>query len=319
MNKRLLHKAFQTSPLVSIYVVLTIALFDTFNLEKAFIRFIAFTLSVFVFWLINIYLFKQSFSKLKRYILSYSIVLLLHLLALFFRIQTTEIQRILFTIITALAINSIIIIIINSVIHLSEKTLIQIENKNLIIENLEAQKHLLIQQLHPHFLFNTLSTLKSLIKNQPTLAEDFTIKLSEFLRYSISTQTSDLVYLKDELQFTDDYIELQKVRFGNAILVSRTISNDKLTYKLPPFALQSLVENAIKHNFFSENKPLQIEIKEENSSLKVTNNKSIKPIKNISGIGLNNLNERYKTISGYSIQIIETELEFTVIINLLNK
>lgn len=319
MNKKLLYKALQTSPLISIYVVLTIAQFDTFNLEKAMMRFVVISVSVFVFWIINIYFSKFNISQLKKYVLSYFIILLLHLLSIFFIIQSFEIQRIILTIVNVLVINTIIIIIINSVQLLSEKSIIEITNKNLKIENLEAQKQLLIQQLQPHFLFNALSTLKSLIKNQSTQAEDYTLRLSEFLRYSITIQSSELVTLRDELQFTEDYIELQKVRFGEAIHVSTVIQDDKLAFKLPPFALQTLVENAIKHNYFSEKKPLQIEIKEENEIIRVSNYKSVKPIKNIPGTGLKNLDERYKAISGFSIQIIDNEFEFTVLIKLLEK
>jgi two-component system, LytTR family, sensor kinase len=105
--------------------------------------------------------------------------------------------------------------------------------QRLKLANLEAQKQTLMQQLQPHFLFNALNTLKSLISASPNDAEDYTMKLSDFLRYSIQAKNNDVISLEDELQFTHDYVNLQKVRFGSALRVQIEIESELMQKKVP--------------------------------------------------------------------------------------
>ena len=176
---------------------------------------------------------------------------------------------------------------------------------------------MLLQQLQPHFLFNALSTLKSLISENPTKAEDYTVRLSEFLRYSIQAKNNEVVLLADSIKFTEDYVELQKVRFGDSFDCKIDIPEVELQKKVPIYAVQTLVENAIKHNAFNDKYPLFIQILMDGRRLKVINNLIPKKVKTNSGTGLENLNQRYQMIGNVEIEVIKTEQHFMVFINLL--
>jgi LytS/YehU family sensor histidine kinase len=112
---------------------------------------------------------------------------------------------------------------------------------------------------------------------------------------------------------------MQKVRFGKAFDCNIRIPESVLQMKLPVFALQTLVENAIKHNIFTEKRPLLIDVAFENNMLKISNNKLPKILIQKSGTGLINLNERYKLVSEKQVEIINGEKEFIVLISLLEK
>ena len=165
---------------------------------------------------------------------------------------------------------------------------------------------MLVQQLQPHFLFNALSTLKSLISENPSKAEDYTVRLSEFLRYSFQSKNNELVLLADSIKFTEDYVELQKVRFGDSFDCKIDIPEPELQKKVPIYAVQTLVENAIKHNAFNDKKPLFKQILMDGDRLKVINNLIPKKDKTNSGTGLENLNQRYKMIANLEIEVIQT-------------
>jgi sensor histidine kinase YesM len=155
----------------------------------------------------------------------------------------------------------------------TRETKLQLENENnqLKISQLEAQLAQLKNQINPHFLFNALSSLKSLMKRNPEIAEGYLMKLSNFLRISIN-QNKDLVLLEEELQLCNDYIDLQKMRFQEGIKYSVDIDKNALRYRIPFFALQSLLENAIKHNAISAVSPLHIRVKVKDNWVEVSNN-----------------------------------------------
>ncbi|MDO1449369.1 histidine kinase [Rhodocytophaga aerolata] len=279
------------------------------------------TLGILFFWFFNIYLTEKNIRTGTRYIISYLSTFLLHSGTVFIATvsegQINPGSLIIYSVVGTLAVNTIILIIIHSDLLKHKKDLAELEIGKLKVVNLEAQKKVLLQQLQPHFLFNAMSTLKSLISENPQTAADYTVKLSEFLRYSVQYQNHELVSLKEELQFTSDYIELQQVRFGNALHVQISIPQAALAMKLPVFALQSMVENAIKHNGFTEKKPLTIDITFEHTSLRIANNKSPRAVGKTSGTGLKNLSERYQIISGKTPEIAETHTGFIVFLPLL--
>lgn len=215
------------------------------------------------------------------------------------------------------AVNTIIFII-NMLIDTRE-TKLQLENENnqLKISQLEAQLAQLKNQINPHFLFNALSSLKSLMKRNPEIAEGYLMKLSDFLRISIN-QNKDLVLLEEELQLCNDYIDLQKMRFQEGIKYSVDIDKNALRYRIPFFALQSLLENAIKHNAISAVSPLHIQVKVKDNWVEVSNN--ILPqfsLQISSQTGLRNLNERFKIHTGVPIVITEDKHHFQVQLKLI--
>lgn len=285
------------------------------------ISIVALTVGVLFFWLFNIFLLKRSISNTFRYVISYLATFVLHTGTLYIIATSKEfldpLELITYSIIATLAVNTIILVIIHSELMRTRIDRAESENQDLKVANLEAQKRVLMQQFQPHFLFNALSTLKSLIRENQDQAEDYSVKLSEFLRYSINIQSNELVSLKEEMQFASDYIDLQKMRFGNALNCRFKVSDESLKLKLPAFALQTLLENAIKHNSFTEKRPLNISIVSENNKLKVSNNISPKPLVPVLGTGLKNLSERYRMISNSAIEIQANENEFTVYLNLI--
>jgi two-component system, LytTR family, sensor kinase len=283
---------------------------------------------ILIVWWVNIRILlsfesKKITAKWKRYLFSYSFILVLVALVLFIMLMTSlkkDLPPLLFNIINILGLNTIILFISNLIILQLKKTQTETELTSLRIKNLEAEQQQLIQQLQPHFLFNALSTLKSLMKTDTESAEEYLIKLSDFLRFSITSHRNKIVPLSDELQFTSDYIELQRIRFAGSFSCSIDIPEGKKTkYLIPIYALQTLVENAIKHNAFSEEDPLKVTIGLKDDSLVVSNNKIAKLVLNDGGTGLQNLSKRYALLCREEIKIDETVNSFIVTIKLIQR
>lgn len=200
-----------------------------------------------------------------------------------------------------LVIYAFIFLIQNFVLHQYEKSRIQLELLELKASNSEAVNQLLQQQIQPHFLFNALNILKSLIRKDAKSAEAYLLRLSDFLRVSIAKNKSGVATIEDELKVCNDYMEMQKIRFGDALRYKVDIKpNDHvLEKKLPFFSLQPLLENAIKHNELTEDNPLYIKIEKEGHYIKISNNIQIKRIAEVStGNGHNMLRERYRILNG---------------------
>lgn len=269
-------------------------------------------------------MFKISENKRwLRYLLSYlSVFILQFLFSLLGNIvpsvvSETGYKYMTYPFIATVVVNTIILIICHSIALGKKRKEADSEIEQLKIEKLEAEKQVLMRQLQPHFLFNSLSVLKSLIQDDRTEAQNYTMKLSDFLRYSVQSQKSDVVTLAEELQFTKDYIELQKVRFDDSFTCIIEIPNFVFAQHIPVFALQTLVENAFKHNHFTTKKPLNIHISYENHAIVVSNNNLLNPISEKMETGLTNLNRRYELIVGKGIEVIETEEAFCVAIPLI--
>jgi two-component system, LytTR family, sensor kinase len=322
MIKKLYRVALISSPIMSMVGSVPIVIFEKIQMPIIFILWFILACIVFIFWNVNILILSKikDSNNPKRYILSYVIVLVIQAinisLAVHFEIKPPEIN-IFLPFVPAIGINTLILILSNLIILQFQKENAELEVKQLKVNNLEAQKMILLQQLQPHFLFNALSTLKSLISENPTNAEDYTVRLSDFLRYSVQAKNNEVVSLTDELAFTINYIELQKVRFGDSFICQINIPEQYLTKNIPVYALQTLVENAIKHNSFTDKKPLLIEVSIENNRIKISNNLLPKTLQTPSGMGLQNLNQRYQLIANSEIEIVKTNTNFTIYIDLL--
>jgi len=156
---------------------------------------------------------------------------------------------------TSASISFIIYLLLDLIYSQKDKVELAVENASLRYNNLESEYKLLKAQINPHFLFNALNISKSLIKTQPKKAERYIIQLSEFLRNSLNNQQKS-ISLKEELAHVQQYVDLQKVRFENAFEYLVKVDNNQLEKHLPLFTLTTLVENALKHNSFSEEEPL---------------------------------------------------------------
>ncbi|MEQ8241023.1 MAG: histidine kinase [Cyclobacteriaceae bacterium] len=177
-------------------------------------------------------------------------------------------------------------------------------------ESLKSKYESLKNQVNPHFLFNSLNALSSLVYDDQAKAVEFIRKLSQVYRYVLENKDHELVPLDDELEFLRNYIFLQKIRFGENLIVE--IDRGKFAGFVPPLGIQLLVENAIKHNIVSENKPLKIDIIINDETYSISNNIQEKLTKDSTGIGLKNLISRYEFLTKKPVKILNENGIFDV-------
>jgi len=174
-----------------------------------------------------------------------------------------------------------------------------IQNERLEKENVISKFETLKNQVNPHFLFNSLNALSNLVHEDPDRAEDFIDEFSDIYRYILEKKDQLVVPLKEELEFVKAYLKLCNLRFGDALISEIKIDVNKIDSLIPTLSLQTLVENAIKHNKVTIKEPLTLKISTEDSMIIVTNN--YQPRQNLTGdstgIGINNISERYAILS----------------------
>lgn len=215
--------------------------------------------------------------------------------------------------ISSLMIYSLVHLLHNFILLQHLKTQAELEVSRLRSANAETTNQLLRQQVQPHFLFNALNVLKSLIKQNPKTAETYLLRLSDFLRMSFSQNEKGVATVREEVKLCGDYLEMQKIRFGSALDYTFDVPENYLSGRLPFFSLQPLAENAIKHNELTDENPLSIRISVEDGLVKVENNLQRKPsVEGSTGNGLSNLSERYRLLSGEQISIHDDGIVFSV-------
>jgi sensor histidine kinase YesM len=190
----------------------------------------------------------------------------------------------------------------------------QLKNAELSRAKAEAELEALKNQIDPHFMFNSLNSLSYLISTDQTKASLFTENLAEVYRYILSQKEQTLVLLEDELDFTHKYTELLHLRFGDVIRFKKHFngSMDK-QFLIPPTSVFVALENAVKHNEISEQFPLQVDIDIQEEFLVITNKMRAKRnLQHSSGIGLKNLNERFRITIGKKIESGKKENIFEV-------
>ncbi len=189
----------------------------------------------------------------------------------------------------------------------------ELENIRLRQEKSNAELAALKEQVSPHFFFNTLNTLSSVIRTEEkTDSLQFVDNLSQVYRYILESHQNDLVKLKDEIEFLNAYFFLLGKRFEKKLVLDIKLSPNVLKTSIPPMSLQMLVENAIQHNTMTMSKPLKIRIFDENNMICVQNNLQKKTSSESMGIGLSNLLKRYQLITGRDIVINENIQSFIV-------
>jgi len=196
----------------------------------------------------------------------------------------------------------------------------ELEAEQLKKINVEAQFEALRSQINPHFLFNCLNALSSLVYKDPVVSAKFISHLSNVYRYLLFYQEKKLVLLKEELDFLDAYLYLLKIRFGENIKIELEKIDDTEHFQVAPASLQMLIENAIKHNVVSQKNPLSITLKREGDSISVINNLQEKITKEASTfVGLRNIIRRYGFLTDKEVIIDKTETAFKVTLPLLTK
>lgn len=184
-------------------------------------------------------------------------------------------------------------------------------------EKLRMDYTVLQDQINPHFLFNNLSVLKSLIIYDQETALSFTQNFTDVYRYVLKSKDKVLVEFKDELQFIDSYIALHKERLGNGIDVQFMIDKEGIEKNIAPLSLQLLVENAIKHNEVSKENPLLLEISSDNNYVIVKNNLQLKESSYSTNTGLSNLVKRYELLENGDVIVEQGDDYFMVKVPLL--
>jgi sensor histidine kinase YesM len=180
-------------------------------------------------------------------------------------------------------------------------------------DNLGAQYESLKQQVNPHFLFNSLNTLKAMVESGDKEAVDFILKLSNFYRYTLESRKLDLIHVSEEMEILKAYIFLQKARFEDGFAFASTLDERTLNTLIPPFTLQLLIENCIKHNVVSLQKPLHIRVYKEGEKIVVENPIQLRTGEtNSIGVGLKNINLRYGHLHGKQIDIVSDNNVFQI-------
>jgi hypothetical protein len=196
----------------------------------------------------------------------------------------------------------------------------KVKEQQIVAKTETAKFESLKSQIDPHFLFNSLNVLTSLIGENPKQAEKFTTKLSKVYRYVLEQKSKDLIELNEELQFAIAYTDLLKMRFENAVTfeIPEKASLDEL--KIIPLSLQLLLENSIKHNVVSEENPLVVKIEENDGYLVVTNNYNPKStLEKGTKVGLQNIIDRYNLLTLKKVEVQKTATTFIVKLPLLTQ
>jgi tetratricopeptide (TPR) repeat protein len=199
-----------------------------------------------------------------------------------------------------------------------EKVRAQHANTKLLQENAEARYETLQSKTNPHFLFNSMATLTTVVRNDPDTAVEYIGRFSELYRAILKTEHQNLIPLSEEIQVTDHYLYLQKMRFKEKLQVNQRIEQESLNMYLPPFALQLVIENAIKHNSITRLRPLTLNIYTEENKLVVINNLQ-KKVQHPDGTatGQRSIMERYALLTNKKPEFQQTETSYVVSLPLL--
>lgn len=200
-----------------------------------------------------------------------------------------------------------------------QKQSYELENEKLRTESIQSQYESLKNQVSPHFLFNSLTAMKTLIRESPDLAGKYVDHLSQVLRYTLQSNEKKLVTLREEMEFTDSYLFLIKMRYDTNLIIETNIDKTRTNLMLPPLTVQTLVENAIKHNEISKRNPLTIYIKTGSDDTLIVRNRIQEKLtrEDGTGIGLSNLSKQYLLLGKRAVQISQENNEFIVEVPLL--
>lgn len=297
-------------------------------------------INLLILWIVNLYLYLslsyrgRFYDYIVRPLVSYIVVIIIS--GIFIKLLLDTIffsellilkeyapnypSRIFAPFFTSAFSNTIVLLLLQYHIIDQKRVTVEIENSRLKATNAEAKNLQLRQYIHPHFLFNSLSILKSLIDSEPERAQEYLLSMSGFLRKSISlTQESTSLWtLQNELELNTDYIAMQKLRFGKAMEIEINLPSDvPEKYMVPAYSIQLLLENALKHNYFTPEQPIHIKVFQEGDYLCVSNN--ITKHNNDPATprtGLKNLSERSTIAVSKDIIIDNNGKEFKVSIYL---
>lgn len=187
-----------------------------------------------------------------------------------------------------------------------------VEAEKLRTLNVAAKLESLHAQINPHFFFNNLSALSVLIHQDVKAADTYLQKLSNIYRYILNNKDQELVTLSEEVDFLNNYIDLLSIRFQSSLTFDLEVDKQCTQFLIPPAVLQLLVENVVKHNYFTKSEPLRVVIKSDCETITIYNNKQLKEAVEFStGIGLQNISDRYKFLN-HAVRVFDTPDYFKV-------
>lgn len=196
----------------------------------------------------------------------------------------------------------------------------KMREQRVIAGTASARFETLKNQIDPHFLFNSLNVLSSLIEENPENAQRFTGSLSKIYRYVLEQKDKELIEVEEELNFAQSYLALLKMRFENSLDVNVNVASLTAGQKVVPLSLQLLLENTVKHNVASQSRPLRIEIYTEEDYLVIENTKQIREVLGAGGgVGLQNIINRYALVTDRPVLIAEDQISFKVKIPILTQ
>ena len=324
---------------VPVTVFLVTLIYNLFNskqpIEWKLKDYLFYILMAAVIWLVNVkvhYLLRKQLYQVKkifpRLLIRYSIGIIISfaitLVFLFFWNRLFYDSA--FTYHSIAKLQIIIILVTMQISSIYEIAYLNSERESDIVKmerteksKIQAELDVLKNQIDPHFIFNSLNTLSYLISQDQESAKRFNDTLAKVYRYILIKKEKDLVQLKEEIEFAMNFFYLLKIRYQQGLCMKIEIDNIiSENYLLPPLSIQILIENAIKHNHFTEKNPLRIEVKVVEEHVTVTNNRHIKQFEiQSSQIGLKNLSERYKLITNSVISITDNKDYFRVTLPIL--
>ncbi|MCE7073166.1 histidine kinase [Dyadobacter sp. CY327] len=277
-----------------------------------------------IMWYFNIYMLSQKGNRSQGQQISYAKLINSLAFGLVVMLGLAYIQQLILSHIDfgpAMLMVEVRGILINLVFYMFLNMLQQnYENQHVSMElerfrndNLSAQYDLLKQQVNPHFLFNSLNTLKAMVETNDQQSVDFILKLANFYRYTLESRKLDLIHLKEEMEILNAYLFLQKARFEDGFIFQNKLDETALDTLIPPFTLQLLVENCLKHNIVSLSRPLQIRIFSEGESIVVENQIQLRKNQEDSlGVGLKNIELKYSHLLNKKVEVINGQDLFKV-------
>jgi len=277
-----------------------------------------------VMWYVNIFMLSRQPNKARTQSISYSKLITSLSVGLLVMLGLAYIQQLILAhinfgpVMLMVEVRGILInLIFYMFLHLLQQNYenqhVNMELERIKNDSLGAQYEMLKQQVNPHFLFNSLNTLKAMAESGDQQTVEFILKLSNFYRYTLESRKHDLIHVSEEMDILNAYLFLQKARFDEGFTFVSDLDTQVLQTLIPPFTLQLLVENCIKHNVVSIQKPLHIRIYSEHNKIIVENQIQLKLGDNNSlGVGLKNIDLRYSHLLDQSIEIVNDEKVFQI-------
>ena len=277
-----------------------------------------------IMWHFNIYMLSQKSNRRKVKQISYAKLLNSLAFGLILMLGLAYVQQfilshidfgptMLMVEVRGILINLVFYMFLNMLQQNYENQHVNMELERFRNDNLSAQYDLLKQQVNPHFLFNSLNTLKAMVETGDRQSVDFILKLANFYRYTLESRKLDLIPLKEEMDILNAYIFLQKARFEDGFIFQNKLDIAVLDTLIPPFTLQLLVENCLKHNVVSLSRPLNIRIFMDGDRIVVENQVQLRKSQEDSlGVGLKNIELKYSHLLNKKVEVINSQNIFQV-------